>query len=157
MGDSTSCLLHVVKVQSLRRTVTKGDKKKRREVNEDIARMEKEMEERHAREQHELEERAKAEETVGSKPVAEGDHPVVPAFSELSVQEPKEQPKLSKAQKRRVSANWLRYGSDQHSQQYRRLSKWAINPSAFVPVCGPVGEEGERGEGEGGEDTAGRG
>lgn len=136
-------------VQSLRKTVTKGDKKRRREVNEEIARMEKEMEERHVREQHELEERMTYEETVGNKPVAEEDHPVGPVFLELSVQEPKEQPKLSKAQKRRVSARRLKYGSEQYSQPCHRLSKWAINPSAFVPLCGPVGEEGERGEGEG--------
>ena len=94
----------------MRKTVTKGDKKRRREVNEEIAKMEKEIEERHARQLQELEERVKTEETVGSKPVAEEDHLVEPRFSELSVQESKGQPKVSKAQKRRVSPIQLRYG-----------------------------------------------
>lgn len=88
-----------VRIQSLKKTVTKGDKKKRREVNEEVARIEKEMEEKHAREQHELDMMASC------SPVAEADQLVVPTLAELSMQESPQQPKLSKAQKRRVSDN----------------------------------------------------
>ena len=87
-----------VRIQSLKKTVTKGDKKKRREVNEEIARIEKEMEERHAREQHELDNK-----TANCSPVTETDQQVAPTPVELSMQESSQQHKLSKAQKRRVS------------------------------------------------------
>lgn len=89
----------VVRVQSLRKTVTKGDKKRRREVNEEIARMEKEMAERHTREQNEL------EKSASCKSVTEAEEVVMSSPVELSVHEPLQEPKLSKAQKRRVSVD----------------------------------------------------
>lgn len=95
----------VERIQSLRKTVTKGDKKRRREVNEEIARIEKEMEETHTRERHELEETMNTGETASCKPVTEADQLAESTLSKLSVQESLQQPKLSKAQKRRVSIN----------------------------------------------------
>lgn len=102
-GSEETALLHQhrkekrdlqAKIQSMKNSVPKNDKKRRKQLTEDIAKMEAELEERHKHELADLSQKPTAETQVNS--VTNG-----VTNLELGKEVPDQQPRVSKAQKRR--------------------------------------------------------
>lgn len=102
-GSEETALLHQhrkekrdlqAKIQSMKNAVPKNDKKRRKQLTEDIAKMEAELEERHKHELADLSQKPTAETQVNS--VTNG-----VTNLELGKEVPDQQPRVSKAQKRR--------------------------------------------------------
>lgn len=102
-GSEETALLHQhrkekkelqAKIQSMKNSVPKNDKKRRKQLTEDIAKMEAELEERHKQELADFSRKQTAEKQVNS--VANG-----VTNLELGKEVPGQQPRVSKAQKRR--------------------------------------------------------
>ncbi|KAK2708719.1 deubiquitinase OTUD6B-like isoform X1 [Artemia franciscana] len=84
-------------VQALKKTATKGDKKKKKEVQDEIAKLEKELLEKHALEIKQLEE-------AMEKSQINENSAVVPSFYKQTAQDDEESAqRMTKAQKRRES------------------------------------------------------
>lgn len=102
-GSEEAALLHQhrkekrdlqAKIQSMKNSVPKNDKKRRKQLTEDIAKMEAELEERHKQELADLSQKPAAETQVNS--VTNG-----VTNLELGKEVPDQHPRVSKAQKRR--------------------------------------------------------
>lgn len=102
-GSEEAALLHQhrkekrdlqAKIQSMKNSVPKNDKKRRKQLTEDIAKMEAELEERHRQELADLSQKPTAETQVNS--VTNG-----VTNLELGKEVPDQHPRVSKAQKRR--------------------------------------------------------
>jgi len=92
------------KVQNLKKTSSKGDKKKKKEVTEEIARLEEELKTRHEKELQEL--HANTEVTVVAESLegttlSEGGGEAADQQDEKAEEQQDQQPRLSKAEKRR--------------------------------------------------------
>lgn len=93
-------------IQSLKKSAAKGDKKKRKEVQEEISRLETDLEKRHADQLNEFQNERNNTQPAGDKttPSPPDDEPVQSVtndFLNLATNDLDNQPKLSKAQKRR--------------------------------------------------------
>lgn len=102
-GSEEAALLHQhrkekrdlqAKIQSMKNSVPKNDKKRRKQLTEDIAKMEAELEERHKQELADFSQKPTAETQVNS--VTNG-----VTNLELGKEVPDQHPRVSKAQKRR--------------------------------------------------------
>lgn len=102
-GSEEAALLHQhrkekrdlqAKIQSMKNSVPKNDKKRRKQLTEDIAKMEAELEERHRQELADLSQKPTVETQVNS--VTNG-----VTNLELGKEVPDQHPRVSKAQKRR--------------------------------------------------------
>lgn len=102
-GSEEAALLHQhrkekrdlqAKIQGMKNSVPKNDKKRRKQLTEDIAKMEAELEERHRQELADLSQKPTAETQVNS--VTNG-----VTNLELGKEVPDQHPRVSKAQKRR--------------------------------------------------------
>lgn len=86
-------------IQSLKKSAAKGDKKKRKEVQEEITRLELDLEKRHAEQLNEFQNERNSKPTNTS--VETELNSVTNEFNTLTTNDLDNQPKLSKAQKRR--------------------------------------------------------
>ena len=84
------------KVQSLKKSASKGDKKKKKEITEEIAKLESELNEKHDKELKDL-----SDQTKSDNPILETEVKLNEVTDHLENVELKGEKKVSKAQKRR--------------------------------------------------------
>ena len=84
----------IATIQALKKSVPKGDKRKKKEINDEISRLEKEMSEKHAREKEMSSKSIKREDTTNGELSAK--------LSAVTIESVPKAEKKTKAQKRRV-------------------------------------------------------